>query len=238
MFAKTGDPSPPQTQDAVTVPAGGRSGVTPSPFEGEVLIQNETLPPFPAEIIQRRSSTRSWSHTLLTPVRQIWVEIFRVILTTRMMLPPSLSEALASAVFTVERIEDPILERLVCTGEELRGEGNISSALQALRQAEEALPDHPRVLAEMAVTLSQMGANPQADNYWQKLVDIGPLRAGDYYGLARKQLDGEEPATADKVERLMSIGEIKVNEAAPGSEGQKVALRIVIDSDPALKAGW
>lgn len=234
VFAKTRDPSPPQTQDAVTVPVGGHSGVTSSPFEGEVLIQNETLPPIPAEITAAIEHQKLEPHSFNSRASNLGGNLPGNIDDPN-DASPSLSEALASAVFTVERIEDPILERLVCTGEELRGEGNISSALKALRQVEEALPDHPRVLAEMAVTLSQMGANPKADNYWQKLVDIGPLRAGDYYGLARKQLDGEEPATADKVERLMSIGEIKVNEAAPGSEGQKVALRIVIDSDPALK---
>ncbi len=256
VFAKTGDPSPSYMQGAVPVPAGAGSGVIPSPPEGEVLIQNVTLPPIPAEITaaieQQKLESHPFNSRPSNPGGNLPVNIggSRPVgdseFSNAEMLPepsfygpndaaPSLSEALASAVFTAERIEDPILERLVSTGEELRGEGNISSALQALRQAEEALPDHPRVLAEMAATLSQMGADPKADIYWQKLVDIGPVRAGDYYELARKQLAGEEPAPADQVEKVMSIGEIKVDEAAPGSEGQKVSLRIVIDSDPALK---
>ena len=256
VFAKTGDPSPSYTQGAVPVPAGAGSGVIPPPPEGEVLIQNVTLPPIPAEITaaieQQKLESPPFNFRPSNPGGNLPANIggSRPVgdseFSNAEMLPepsfygpndaaPSLSEALASAVFTAERIEDPILERLVSTGEELRGEGNISSALQALRQAEEALPDHPRVLAEMAATLSKMGADPKADIYWQKLVDIGPVRAGDYYELARKQLAGEEPAPADQVEKVMSIGEIKVDEAAPGSEGQKVSLRIVIDSDPALK---
>lgn len=256
VFADTGDPSPPHIQGAVPVPVGVGSGVTPSPSEGEVLIQNETLPPIPAEIKAAIEQQKLESHPFNSRASNLGGKlpgttgISRPVgdseFSNTEMLPeppfygpndasPSLSEVLASAVFTAGRIEDPILERLVSTGEELRGEGNISSALQALRQAEDALPDHPRVLAEMAATLSEMGANSKADNYWQQLVDIGPLRAGDYYKLARQQLAGEGSASADRVEKLMSIGEIKVDEAAPGSEGQKVALRIVIDSDPALK---
>ena len=50
VFANTGDPSPPHIQGAVPVPVGVGNGVTPSPSEGEVLIQNEILPPIPAEI--------------------------------------------------------------------------------------------------------------------------------------------------------------------------------------------
>lgn len=256
VFADTGDPSPPHIQGAVPVPVGVGSGVTPSPSEGEVLTQNETLPPIPAEIKAAIEQQKLESHPFNSRASNLGGKLPGTTGVSRPvgdsefsnteMLPeppfygpndasPSLSEVLASAVFTAGRIEDPILERLVSTGEELRGEGNISSALQALRQAEDALPDHPRVLAEMAATLSEMGANSKADNYWQQLVDIGPLRAGDYYKLARQQLAGEGSASADRVEKLMSIGEIKVDEAAPGSEGQKVALRIVIDSDPALK---
>lgn len=256
VFANTGDPSPPYRQGAVPIPAGVGSGVNPSPSEGKVLIQNETLPPIPAEIRAAIEQQKLESYSSDSRASNLGgklpgnIGVSRPVgdsefSNTEMLpeplfygpadAPPSLSEVLASAVFTAERIEDPILERLVSTGKELRGEGNISSALQALRQAEDALPDHPRVLAEMAVTLSQMGANPKADNYWQKLVDIGPVSAGAYYKLARQQLAGEGPAAVDKVEKLMSIGEIRVDEAAPGSEGQKVALRIVIDSDPALK---
>ena len=33
----------------------------------------------------------------------------------------------------------------------------MQGALQAFRQVESALPDHPRILAELGATLSQMG---------------------------------------------------------------------------------
>tara|TARA_R110002096_G_scaffold23303_9_gene74259 strand:+ start:3275 stop:4528 length:1254 start_codon:yes stop_codon:yes gene_type:complete len=146
---------------------------------------------------------------------------------------PSLSESLANAAFTTEKIEDPILERLVSTGEELRGAGNMSSALQALREAEAALPEHPRVLGELAATLSQMGLDSKAVVYWERIVAIGAGRGGAYYEVAKSQLPGGAAPKVLEPEKVMNIGEIKVDEQSPNSEGQRVSLRIVIDADPA-----
>lgn len=147
---------------------------------------------------------------------------------------PGFSEALAHAEYTAEQIEDPILKRLVSTGEELRVEGNMAGAIKALRRAEEALPDHPKVLAEMAATLSQMGQELKANFYWQKLIEMSPTRAGDYSIIAQQQLTGGFLVPEESVGQIMSIGEVKVDETSPVAEGQRVSLRIVIDSKPEL----
>ncbi|MDF1825448.1 MAG: hypothetical protein P1U68_12450 [Verrucomicrobiales bacterium] len=146
---------------------------------------------------------------------------------------PSLSESLSSAAFEAEAIQDPILERLVSAGEELRAAGNMSGALQALREAESALPEHPRILAEMGATFSQMGLDERATVYWEKLMSLGAVRAGAYYELAERQLKGEQAPAEGASGQLMRIGEIKVEEESPGEHGQKVSLRIVVDADPA-----
>tara|TARA_R110000850_G_scaffold9033_24_gene33386 strand:+ start:1279 stop:2541 length:1263 start_codon:yes stop_codon:yes gene_type:complete len=148
---------------------------------------------------------------------------------------PSLSESLTEAAFTSARIEDSILERLVSTGEELRAAGNMPSALQALREAEAALPEHPRILGGMAATFSQMGLDAKAESYWEQLLALGPVRGGAYYDLAKRQLQGEREVPAASDRQVMSIGEIKVDEQSPGAEGQRVSLRIVIDADVALR---
>jgi len=256
VFAKNGDEVGGYTQGGFSRPVIS-NGVTPQmPSEGEVLISNVTLPPIPAEITAAIEQQKLEPHPLHSgskgedgnlpsniggsrPIKESEFSDAEVLPEPSFYgpqdAPLSLSEALASAAYTVERIDNPILEGLVATGEELRAEGNMPSALQALRQAEKALSNHPRVIAEMAATLSQMRLDSKAKVYWQKLIDMGPGRTGDYYELARKEMAGEAPAPADSVEPVMSIGEIAVEEAAPGSEGQKVSLRIVIDSDPALK---
>lgn len=147
--------------------------------------------------------------------------------------PPSLSESLTSAAIEAEEIQDPILERLVSAGEELRAAGNMPGALQALREAESALPEHPRILAEMGATFSQMGLDEKATVYWEKLASLGAIRAGAYYDVAERQLKGEQVPSEGASGQLMKIGAIKVEEEAPSELGQKVSLRIVVDADPA-----
>lgn len=158
---------------------------------------------------------------------------------------------------------DAILERLMVAGTELRDNGNTQRALQAYRQVESALPEDPRVLSEIAATLGRMELKDQAEGYWKRVEAVGPLAAGPYFPIAGGQLRGEVPAvlatpavpvapTAPAAPAIvasspalsappvpaglpprMRIGEIKVEEHAPTSEGQKVRLSVVIDADPA-----
>ena len=105
----------------------------------------------------------------------------------------SLGAALSDAASSVEKISDPLLERQVSIGEEFRSSGNMQGALKALKQVESALPKHPRVLAELAGTYSQMGLDEKALSYWEKVHQLGATIAGDYYPLAERALRGEQP---------------------------------------------
>lgn len=143
-------------------------------------------------------------------------------------------------------LSDGILERLMVTGAELRESGNMQGALQAFRQVEMALPEDPRILSEIGATLGKMGLKDKADGYWEKVDALGKVGAGPFYPLAALTLRGEalpgtaaaapvadaSPATPAK---MLKIGEIKVEEHAPTSEGQQVGLRVTIDADPSAK---
>ncbi|MBP84848.1 MAG: hypothetical protein CMO61_13470 [Verrucomicrobiales bacterium] len=225
------------------IAANGASPTAVVPIE-ERRIGAVKLPPIPAEIAAAIEQQKLEPQLLNSPLRGVRRElpvnmggsgpINNEAASSSERFTPSLSEALANAKYTAERIEDPILERLVSTGEELRVEGNMVGAIQALRRAEEALPDHPRVLAEMAATLSQMRQDRKADFYWQKLIEMSPTRARDYSIIAQQQLAGGFSAPTESVGQIMSIGEIEVDESSPVAEGQRVSLRIVIDSKPEL----
>ena len=143
----------------------------------------------------------------------------------------SLSTALSLAARENELADEPILERLMSTGAELRASGNMQGAMQAFRKVELAMPDHPRILAELAATLSQMGLSDKANSYWERVEGLGPVLAAAYFPLAGQQLRGESPPMADPAPKLMKIGEVKVEEHTPTSEGQKVTLRVVVDAD-------
>jgi len=148
---------------------------------------------------------------------------------------PSLSAALAVAARENQLSDEPILERLMSTGAELRASGNMQGALKAFREVESALPDHPRILAELAATLSQMGLTEKANGYWERVEGTGPVVAGAYFPLAGQQLRGEVPPAPGASAKVMKIGEVMVEEQAPTSEGQKVTLRVVVDADPNVR---
>ncbi|NLT69816.1 MAG: hypothetical protein GXX91_03885 [Verrucomicrobiaceae bacterium] len=145
---------------------------------------------------------------------------------------PALSAALAVAGRENPLSGEPILERLMSTGAELRASGNMQGALQAFREVETALPDHPRIQAELAATLGQMGLTDKARRYWERIEEAGPVVAGAYFPLAGQQLRGEAPPVRAAGAPVMKIGEVRVQEQTPTSEGQKVALRVIVDADP------
>lgn len=161
-----------------------------------------------------------------------------------------LNMALAEARKTAPPIPDVILARLVDTGEELRNSGNMQGALQALAKAEAAVPDHPRILSQMAATYTEMGVNQAASEYWAEVVALGSAASGPYFEIAKRVRAGQpllgresntvsSPAGAESAKgSVLKIGEIKVNEQPPGESGQRVSLRIVVDSlDGAGHAG-
>jgi len=159
--------------------------------------------------------------------------------------PGDFFEALAAASRS-QPLSDGILERLMVAAAELRASGNMQGALQAFRQVETALPEHPRILSEIGATLGKMGLKDKADGYWEKVDGLGEIGAGPFYPFAALTLRGEAlPGTgsaAPVVEgsppapaKALKIGEIKVEEQAPTSEGQKVGLRVTIDADPSVR---
>jgi hypothetical protein len=154
--------------------------------------------------------------------------------------------AVLAAASRSQPLSDGILERLMVTGAELRESGNMQGALQAFRQVETALPDHPRILSEIGATLGKMGLKDKADAYWEKVDGLGEIGAGPFYPLAALTLRGEAlPGTAAAAPvaegtpaapaKTLKIGEIKVEEHAPTSEGQMVGLRVTIDAAPGVK---
>ncbi len=151
--------------------------------------------------------------------------------------PLSLSAALTQAARENDLRGEPIMERLLATGAELRSSGNMQGALQAFREVESALPAHPRVLSELAATLSQMGLLEKANAYWAQVESLGPVAAGAYYSLAGQQLRGE-PMVSDSPPSnagVLRIGAVKVEEQTPTSAGQKVSLRVVVETDPGVR---
>lgn len=145
--------------------------------------------------------------------------------------PGSLTDSLTEASLSATEIQDPIVERLVTAGVELRSTDNMQGALQALKEAEAALPAHPRIMSELAATYRQMGLDDKADNYWEKVENLGEIGAGSYYPIARQQLRGEATPAPGTVDRIMKIGQVLIEEKSAGDAAQKISARIVIEAE-------
>lgn len=157
--------------------------------------------------------------------------------------PQRLTQELQAAAPT-SPLEDGILERLLVAGAELRGTGNNQGALKNFREVEGELPDHPRVLSEIAATLGSLGLSEKSAAYWQRVEALGEAGGGPWFAIAGLALHGETvappPAPVSPVAaavmapgQYLRIGEVKVEEQTRGSEGQRVTLSITIDADPA-----
>ena len=146
----------------------------------------------------------------------------------------SLSESLSDAALSAPKIDNLLLEGLVAAGEEHRAGGNMPAAIRDLKDAESALPDHPRILAGLAAIYQQMGLDAKAEVYWQKIFDLGEFRAGDYYKIADRELRGETPPSPSASNQVMKVEKVEVEELPAEDHAQRVSLGVTISAEPSL----
>ncbi len=146
---------------------------------------------------------------------------------------PPLNELLvqtARQAHPAHRISDPDVERLLNTGIELRAGGNTQAALRTLLSADEKLPDHPRILSEIAGTYSQMGLSEKAALYWERVFRLGEERAGAYFDMADMVLKGKQLAQVPGKNALLSIGDIDEIRDEGITAGERITLRVTIQA--------
>ena len=86
-------------------------------------------------------------------------------------------------------------------------------------------------MSELAATYRQMGLDDKADNYWEKVENLGEIGAGSYYPIARQQLRGGAIPAPGTVDRIMKIGQVLIEEKSAGDAAQKISARIVIEAE-------
>ncbi len=127
------------------------------------------------------------------------------------------------------RVTDLESKALLNRALRLREEGDITGALGALKQADGRLPNHPKLLAEIATTYSQIGQTEKAGQYWERVHQMGSERAGAYWDLSDMALKGHlmEDATTGDTELRITRNTAHRMES---ESGQKVILRIHTES--------
>ena len=121
------------------------------------------------------------------------------------VLPDPAEPVLAwAAVARAAPLDVPITDEASLThldeGIFLRDRGDMAGAAAELRAALELVPEHPKLLYQLALTLDGMGQEAKASGHWRKLRLLGP-DAGNYFQLAVERLKegGNLPPAADAV---------------------------------------
>jgi hypothetical protein len=137
-------------------------------------------------------------------------------------------------------IADSLLARLVKSGVDDRARGDFSGALEAFLDVYENLPNHPRVLSEIAGTYGEMGNLELAAKFWNQVADLGPITAGSFHKVAIKVLSGEDPSIPEvEAGKFLKIGKIRVTQSPLDQSGEKVSLTIPVvgQAGESLRAG-
>lgn len=154
------------------------------------------------------------------------------ILVAQSQLPPSPAGASSPANHLAHRISLPEVEQLVSNALQQREQGDTQGALEALRQADAKLPSHPKILAEIATTLQQMGLDDKAAEFWERVHQMRPEGAGAYWDLADMALKGQILDDASALDSYLRIARHTAR-AVPATDGtQHVVLRIHIEAAP------
>ncbi|MBL9150959.1 MAG: hypothetical protein JNK37_00655 [Verrucomicrobiales bacterium] len=152
---------------------------------------------------------------------------------------PPLSTLLTEAALAAPPalgIPDPEVAAMVDTGAELRSSGNMQGSLDSLRQAEALLPEHPRVLSEIAATYDQLGLDRKSTLYWERVRDLGADKAGAWHPIALGELSGHRAGGA-KRPPVLKLGKIETlhDPAIREGQGERVVLSVSILADPASR---
>ncbi len=150
---------------------------------------------------------------------------------------PPLSTVLSEAALRSPpslALSDPAVERLVDDGAESRASGDMQGALDSLRQAEAILPEHPRILAEIAATFEGLGIEPRASLYWERVRELGKEAGGPWYDIAVGELSGQRGASS-KAPPVLRLGRVTAAHDQTVNSGEKVVLSVLVEADPAAR---
>lgn len=128
-------------------------------------------------------------------------------------------------------IADPEVERLVNEAREARLRDNIGAAVVKLEAAQEKAPEEPNVLYQFAEVFGAVGHYDKAADYYQKVFNLGPIKAGALWELSSHKLSvGFEQA--QRMEGKMSLGRVREFKDARVQAGQQVILTIPVLAAP------
>lgn len=133
----------------------------------------------------------------------------------------------------VPAIASPVVEKYVEESRSLRIAGDSMRALLKLEEAAKTSPEDANVLYQFAEVYGAMGLYDKAADYYQKVFELGTVKAGSLYEMAAIKLrDGiEQP---EDMATKFALGRVRVYEDTTWEEGERVILTIPVSAAPDL----
>ncbi|MDE0827486.1 MAG: hypothetical protein OSA48_11875 [Akkermansiaceae bacterium] len=129
------------------------------------------------------------------------------------------------------RIADPVVERLVREAQAQRVGGDIKVAIAKLDAASELAPEEPNVLYQFAEVYEAIGVYDKAEDYYQKVFELGTLKAGGLYELAAHKL-AHGFVLGNQMEGKLALGRVRRFPDKQAKDGERVILSIPVLSAP------
>jgi len=148
----------------------------------------------------------------------------------------------AARTYPALDITDESAEKLLHDAVRSRQQDDIGTAIVKLREAERLIPNHPRLLFELATTLEQIGRTDKAAEAYQKVHAMGADITGPYHSLAEQKLtEGMRSITSEApIEEVVYLGNVEerrdpIIDPADGSTiGLTLELTASIQSRPGV----
>ena len=138
---------------------------------------------------------------------------------TRPVLPPG------------KQLKNPQVIEAVEVAREVRKLGNMVAALESLRAADLREPNHPEILAEMALTYEAMGIQSKATAAWKEVLGLGEA-AGGYAALAKGKLEPSGASAPELAGSPVSLGACQVIRDPSVKQGERIAVRVPVIGSP------
>ena len=132
---------------------------------------------------------------------------------------------------TEQTIRDPRVRDMVEVGRLMRDEGDVQSALEQFRRANQELPDNPEILHELATCYDTLDHPDRASDARLAIRNLGPERGGVWYKFAELALLGSRDGGAAR-RSLVNIGNTHLYQHPQETSGEMVTLRTSIKAVP------
>jgi len=133
--------------------------------------------------------------------------------------------------YSMSMIANPRVERLVQESRNLHLEGDMMRAMLKLDEAGRIDPTECAVIYQQGILYEDMGIFIKAADEYQKIQQMGLLKAGRYFNLAADKLS--EGMTTMSVRRdTIAIGPMKVNKGTGAEAGRNVNVSVTLLARP------